>query len=179
MPTIGQSVHAPPNQCWTAEYHSNVVGSRTKPTMGHKSEGNSPSNQWVKNQRRPTASRGVTSARAAKMQGMAENDRIARRPVSSGGMERDVQPLTQVCLGFHDLSTCFAFFHGTASTRCLGGTPLGCGHPPTSAFLGHFRNRLPFLGVHSPPTRHLPTFCVARRPVNGPRPVRYRADQKS
>ena len=34
-PTTGQSVHAPPNQWWTAEYQSRVVGRKMKPRMGH------------------------------------------------------------------------------------------------------------------------------------------------
>jgi len=71
MPTTGHRVHAPPNQCWTAEYQSNVVGNRTKPTMGQSNEVKRPSNQWVKNQRSPTASRGAKNARTTRTQGMA------------------------------------------------------------------------------------------------------------
>ena len=68
MPTTGQSVHVPPNQCWTVEYQRSVVGRKTKPRMGHSSEVKRPSNQWLKNQRRATASRGIRSARAASKQ---------------------------------------------------------------------------------------------------------------
>ena len=63
MPTTGQSVHVPPNQCWTVEYQRSVVGRKTKPRMGHSSEVKRPSNQWLKNQRRATASRGISMRR--------------------------------------------------------------------------------------------------------------------
>ena len=41
-PTIGQSVHSPPNQRWTAEYQSSVVGRKMKPTIGQRIESNMP-----------------------------------------------------------------------------------------------------------------------------------------
>ncbi len=44
------------------------MGRKTKPRMGHSSEVKRPSNQWLKNQRRAAASRGIRSATAASKQ---------------------------------------------------------------------------------------------------------------
>src|ERR1043166_2171366 len=54
---------------------------------------------------------------------MAEKGRRETAPVGSSGL--------------HDPQTCFAFSHGTASTRRLGGTSFGCRHSTASAFLCH------------------------------------------
>ena len=70
MPTTGQRVHCPPNQCCTAEYQRSVVGKKKKPRTGHSTELNMPWNQVVKNQRSTMTRRGVMSAKTARRHGM-------------------------------------------------------------------------------------------------------------
>src|SRR6266545_3392379 len=77
-PTTGQRVQWPPNQWYTTEYQSNVVGRKTKPRMSHSGRPTTPLNQVVKNHRRKTTSRGAMSARRAKRQGMEGNVRVSR-----------------------------------------------------------------------------------------------------
>lgn len=78
-----------------------------------------------------------------------------------------------VCLGLHDLSTCFTFLDETASTSRLSSTPFGCSHSTASALLCHFE--ISFLSGHPPvwmkdPHRALPpvepTLSVDGRLVN-------------
>ena len=47
-PTIGHSVHCPPNQCWTAVNQRKLVGRKTKPRIGQRGVSNIPLNQVVK-----------------------------------------------------------------------------------------------------------------------------------
>src|SRR5438876_552522 len=71
-PTTGQKVQWPPNQLWTAEYHSSVVGRKTKPMIGQRIESKTPRNQWVKNQRTATTNRGAASASRVMIQGIGQ-----------------------------------------------------------------------------------------------------------
>src|SRR4029078_8484183 len=72
-PTTGQNVQWPPNQLWTAEYHSSVVGRKTKPSMGQRRLSKTPRNQGVKNQSTATTSRGAASARSVMMHGIDQD----------------------------------------------------------------------------------------------------------
>ncbi len=70
IPTIGQSVHSPLNQWWTAEYQSRVVGRKRKPRISHSPISTTPRNHEVKIHRHATTSRGVARANIAKRQGI-------------------------------------------------------------------------------------------------------------
>jgi hypothetical protein len=58
------------NQCCTAVYHSSVAGTKRKPAKSQRRDENIPSNQRVEAQRSATTSRGVTSARTTRKQGI-------------------------------------------------------------------------------------------------------------
>src|SRR4051812_1720413 len=75
-PTTGQNVQCPPNQLWTTEYQSRVVGRNTNPIIGHSRLSKTPRNQWVKNQSTATTSRGAARARSVMMHGI---DQISSR----------------------------------------------------------------------------------------------------
>src|SRR5262245_29010465 len=69
-PTTGHSVQWPPHQCWTAVYHSSVVGKKKKPSTGHNADGKIPTNHRENSQSTTMASRGVISASSVKRQGI-------------------------------------------------------------------------------------------------------------
>jgi hypothetical protein len=70
-PTIGHNDQTPPNQCWTAEYQSSVVGKKMKPRIGHSTVLNMPWNQLVKNQRIAMTMRGkIMAMKPIKQHGM-------------------------------------------------------------------------------------------------------------
>src|SRR5438132_7191860 len=71
-PTTGQKVQWPPNQLWTAEYQSSVVGRKTKPMIGQRMLSKTPRNQWVKNQRTATTNRGAARASRVMIQGIGQ-----------------------------------------------------------------------------------------------------------
>ena len=70
-PTIGHKDHTPPNQCWTAEYQSSVVGRKMNPRIGQSTVLNMPWNQPVKNHRKAITTRGkIRAMKAIKQHGM-------------------------------------------------------------------------------------------------------------
>jgi len=92
MPTTGQRLHWPANQCWTAVYQSSVVGRKMRPSRGQRTEEKIPSNQRVNNHRTATRSRGVNSARSAKRQGIRAWGPGARQDSARNHAERGVWP---------------------------------------------------------------------------------------
>ena len=78
-PATGQNVQCPPNQLWTAEYQSSVVGRKTNPMIGQRRLSKTPRNQWVKNQSNATTSRGAARANKVMMHGIGQDSSRARR----------------------------------------------------------------------------------------------------
>src|SRR5690348_2894327 len=70
IPMIGISDHWPWNQCWTAVYHSNVVGRNTNPSTGHSAMLKMPLNQCVNSHNSTITTRGTNSANNTIRQGM-------------------------------------------------------------------------------------------------------------
>jgi hypothetical protein len=68
---------------------------------------------------------------------IAETMRLTMKKTAVAASDTDLSITNNVFLGLHDVSACRAFSDRTASTRRVGGTPLGSGHSTASALLRH------------------------------------------
>src|SRR5437899_3069922 len=64
-PAIGITSQCPPNECWTTEYQSVVSGRNIKPRIGQRTDGKTPSNQFVNNHSTTMVNRGSNNAISA------------------------------------------------------------------------------------------------------------------
>ena len=70
IPTMGMTVHSPPNQCWTAEYQSKVNGRKTNPRIGQRTVLKTPTNQLEQNQTTKIVIRGTNKANSINNNGI-------------------------------------------------------------------------------------------------------------
>ena len=85
-PIIGTTLHSPPYQCWTIEYHRVVSGRKIKPKIGQRMFGNTPVNQLVKSQRRMIVTLGSNIAKSATRKIISIQNVLASCPARHWGM---------------------------------------------------------------------------------------------